>query len=183
MQHIDFEGNAVARLQRRVAEVEEINDELVAFAKGHAGAVTSIHNAVLAAIVAEDRADLCNVLAWQWPALLKVDAVAVAWSSGQDGFRADRAGLAAVEPRLIERMADALPSVTIRPVGRAHPLFGASGEAVRTEALIRLDGISGRGVLALGQYEGASAEDRHGVKLLRFLGQTVSNMLERWPTP
>lgn len=184
MQRIDFEVSAVARLRRRVAEVEEINEDLVAFARGHAGAVTSIHEAVLAALGAQDRDGLCAVLGWQWPRLLAVDAVALAWVDEEGAaFRADREGVTPVEGRLVARMADALPSVTIRPVERAHPMFGASGAGVRSEALIRLDGASGAGLLALGQHAGASAEGRHGVKLLRFLGQAVSTMLERWPTP
>jgi uncharacterized protein len=180
MQRIDFETGAVASLRRRVAEIEEINDDLVAFARGHAGAVSAIHDAVLAALAAPDRDAFFHVLAWSWPRLLKVDAVAIAWS-GADAFRADRDGVSPVEGRLIVRMADALPSVTIRPCARAHPLFGASGEAVRSEALIRLDGEMGIGLLALGQKEGASAEGRHGAKLLRFLGASVAHMLERWP--
>ena len=45
---IDFEGGAVASLKRRMAEVEEANQDLIAFARGHSGAVSSIHTAVLA---------------------------------------------------------------------------------------------------------------------------------------
>src|SRR4051812_13067710 len=42
MQRIDFEVSAVATLRKRVTEVEEINEDLIAFARGHAGAVSSI---------------------------------------------------------------------------------------------------------------------------------------------
>lgn len=181
MQRIDFEQRAVAALRQRVAEIEEVNEDLVAFARGHAGAVSSIHNAVLAALAATDRAELCAAVTGVWPALLKVDAAAFAWSGAGTAFRADREGIAAVEPRLIARMAEAMPSVTIRPVERAHPLFGLSGRPVRSEALIRLGGDGGVGLLALGQYADAPAEGRHGAKLLRFLGQAVSHILERWP--
>ena len=47
---INFEDRAVARLQARVAAAEEANQDLIAFARGHSGAVASIHEAVLAAL-------------------------------------------------------------------------------------------------------------------------------------
>ena len=37
------------------------------------------------------------------------------------------------------------------------------------------------GLIALGQSEAPAIEGRHGARLLRFLGQAVSHMLERWP--
>jgi len=182
MQSIDFEAGAVANLRRRVAEVEEINEDLVAFARGHAGAVTSIHNAVLAAIAATDISELLSILTFDWPALLKVDQVALVWSCDGKAFRTDLIGTTPVEPRLVGRMVETLPSVTIRPVEQGHPLFGTLGGEVRSEALIRLSGDRGCGLLALGQLEGGSAEGRHGTRLLRFLGQALSHMLERCTT-
>ena len=51
---INFEDRAVATLRARIAAAEEANQDLIAFARGHSGAVHSIHSAVLAAIEAED---------------------------------------------------------------------------------------------------------------------------------
>jgi uncharacterized protein YigA (DUF484 family) len=181
MQRIDFEASAVKTLRKRVSEVEEINEDLIAFARGHAGAVSSIHEAVLAAIAAETLTELATALTCHWPMLLRVDEVAFAWSVGGEAFRADRNGVREVEPRLIERMADTMRAVTLRSVERGHPLFGAACESIRSEALIRLDSFSGCGLIALGQREAPAIEGRHGARLLRFLGQAVSHMLERWP--
>jgi uncharacterized protein len=181
MQRIDFETGAVASLRKRVAEIEEINEDLVAFARGHAGAVSAIHEAVLAALAADGAQALAQVVTTHWPLILRVDAVAMAWSNSSGGCRADRRGLTDVEPRLIERMAHSMAPVTIRAVERGHPLFGAACESVRSEALIRLDGLSVSGLIVLGQREGAAAEGRHGARLLRFLGQAMSHMLERCP--
>ena len=47
---IPFEERAVARLRDRLGAAEEANQDLIAFARGHSGAVASIHQAVLAAI-------------------------------------------------------------------------------------------------------------------------------------
>src|SRR3982750_2415875 len=50
---IPFEERAVAHLRERLGAVEEANEDLIAFARGHSGAVASIHSAVLAAIEAD----------------------------------------------------------------------------------------------------------------------------------
>jgi uncharacterized protein len=183
MQKIDFEAGAVATLRRRVAEIEEINDDLVAFARGQTSAVAAIHDAVLAAIAATDAGELAAIVTCRWPRLLKVDEVALFWSSGTHAFHADSASLRTVEPRLVERMSDMLRPVTLRRVGRGHPVFGAAADDLQSEALIRLDGLSGCGLIALGQRDAPAAEGRHGTRLLRFLGQSISHMLDRWPTP
>ena len=80
-------------------------------------------------------------------------------------------------------MADIMRPVEMRSVERGHPLFGAACESIRSEALIRLDSFSGCGLIVLGQTETSAIEGRHGARLLRFLGQAVSHMLERWPAP
>jgi uncharacterized protein len=181
MQRIDFETSAVATLRKRVTEVEEINEDLIAYARGHAGAVASIHEAVLAAIACDSREELATIITCHWPMLLRVNEVSFAWAHEGKAFRADRDGIREVEPRLVDRMADMMRPVEMRSVGRGHPLFGAACESIRSEALIRLDSFSGCGVIALGQREDSAIEGRHGARLLRFLGQAVSHMLERWP--
>ena len=181
MQRIDFEASAVATLRKRVSEVEEINEDLIAFARGHAGAVSSIHEAVLAAIACDSPSELATIITCRWPMLLRVDEVALAWCRDGQAFRANSDGMREVEPRLIERMADLMRPVEMRSVERGHPLFGAACESIRSEALIRLDSFSGAGLIILGQNETSAIEGRHGARLLRFLGQAVSHMLERWP--
>jgi len=181
MQRIDFEKGAVASLRKRVAEIEEINEDLVAFARGHTGAVSSIHAAVLTMLTANSPEEMAQVLSVHWPRILRVDEVAFAWGVNGTAYRGDRDGLRAVEPRLIARMAAILPPVTMRNVERGHPLFGAACEHVRSEALIRLDGGHGHGLIALGQSEATAVEAQQGAKLLRFLGASLSLMLERWP--
>jgi uncharacterized protein YigA (DUF484 family) len=78
---INFEDRAVAKLRARVAAAEEANQDLIAFARGHSGAVASIHEAVLAAIEAEGFDHLIHIVTQEWPQILGLDAVAVACSS------------------------------------------------------------------------------------------------------
>ena len=50
---IQFEEGAVARLRDRLGVAETARADLLAFARGHSGAVASIHRAMLAAMEAE----------------------------------------------------------------------------------------------------------------------------------
>src|SRR5947207_15735378 len=100
---IPFEERAVAHLRERLGAVEEANQDLIAFARGHSGAVASIHAAVLAAIEAEGLDHLLHVVTQEWPQILGLDAVAVALFAGEMGVRADASGLQFVDPRLIEK--------------------------------------------------------------------------------
>jgi len=86
---ISFENHALANLRARVAAAEEANQDLIAFARGHSGAVSSIHQAVLAAIETEGLDHLLHVVTQEWPQILGLDAVAVALFAGDTGVRAD----------------------------------------------------------------------------------------------
>ncbi len=182
---IDFEDRAMASLRRRVAEVEEANQDLIAFARGHSGAVSAIHEAVIAAVDAEGLDHLIHIITHHWPDVLGVDAVALALFVGDKGIRADMSGLQFVESRMIERAIAGIEGVVLRGVERGHPLFGPASELIRTEALIRLDGEAPlpSGLLALGQRRAQGFETRHGSELLLFLGRVTTRMMGRWLLP
>jgi uncharacterized protein len=179
---INFEDRAVASLRARVAAVEEANQDLIAFARGHSGAVASIHEAVLAAIDAEGFDHLIHIVTQEWPQILGLDAVAVALFVGNRGVRADASGLQFVDPRLIERSIAGLEGVVLRGVRRGHPLFGPACSLIRAEALVRLESekpLPG-GLLALGQRAAQGFETRHGSELLVFLGRVLTRSMGRW---
>ncbi|CAN5223482.1 hypothetical protein BH24PSE1_BH24PSE1_07570 [soil metagenome] len=69
-QVIHFEEAAVARLRERLGVVEEANQDLIAFARGHSGAVASIHEAALAAVDSTSIEDLLEIVSGRWPAIL-----------------------------------------------------------------------------------------------------------------
>ena len=75
---IPFEERAVARLRERLGAVEEANQDLIAFARGHSGAVSAIHSAVVAALEADSIDALLHVVTQEWPLILGIDAVALA---------------------------------------------------------------------------------------------------------
>lgn len=179
---IDFQDRAVATLRARVAEVEEANQDLIAFARGHSGAVAAIHAAVLAAIEVEALDHLVHVVTHDWPDLLGVDAVAIALWVGETGLRADADGLHYVDRRVIQRMTRGIDGVVLRGVERGHALFGPACPLIRAEALVRLDAPAPlpAGMLALGQRGGARFETLHGSELLAFLGNVLARTIGRW---
>src|SRR6185369_3631690 len=119
---IPFEERAVARLRERLGAAEEANQDLIAFARGHSGAVASIHAAVLACIEADGIDGLFHVVTQEWPLILGIDAVALSLVIGDRGFRADGSGVQIVEAGLLRRAIDQVTGVEMRTVERGHPL-------------------------------------------------------------
>jgi uncharacterized protein len=181
---IPFEERAVAHLRERLGAVEEANQDLIAFARGHSGAVTSIHEAVVAAIDVENIEALFHVVTQEWPLILGIDAVALSLIVGNQGFRADGGGVQHVDPAILRRAIERVSGVQMRTVKRGHPLFGPACDLIRAEALIRIDCEPPLpcGLLALGQRAELSLDARHGSELLMFLGRSLAAMIRRWLT-
>ena len=179
---IPFEERAVARLRERLGAIEEANQDLLAFARGHSGAVSSIHDAMLAALEADGLETLFHIVTQEWPLILGLDSVAVALVVGEQGFRADADGVQFVEPQMVDRAMHGIDGVEMRNVGRGHPLFGPACSLIRSEALIRIDSERPlpRGLLALGQRAEQLLDGRHGSELLLFLGRGLAAMIRRW---
>ena len=179
---IPFEERAVAQLRERLGAIEEANQDLIAFARGHSGAVTSIHEAVLAALEADSIETLLHIVTQEWPLILGIDAVALALIVDKKGFRADGNGVQEVQPQLLARAISGLDEVQMRTVLRGHPLFGPACDLIRAEALVRLDNHPPLpvGLLVLGQRAELTLDTRHGSELLLFLGRSLAAMIRRW---
>ena len=179
---IQFEERAVATLRERLGEAESARADLAAFARGHSGAVATIHSAVVAAMEADDFDALATVVTKDWPAMLGLDCVAMALLIGEQGFRIDGAGVTRCEAALIRRAAGQVGDVALRSVERGHPLFGKASEWVRAEALVAIDAEAPypRGLLLLGQAAAAADASDQGSQLLQFLGCSLGAMLRRW---
>ena len=128
---IPFEERAVAQLRRRLGAVEEANQDLIAFARGHSGAVASIHEAVLAGLDADSVESLLHVVTQEWPLILGIDAVALSLIVGNQGFRADGGGVRHVDPALLRPAINRVNGVEMRTVDRGHPLFGPAWDLIR----------------------------------------------------
>ena len=177
-----FDDRALASLRARLGAAEEANEDLIAFARGHHGAVATIHQAVLEAMKAADREAMVAVVVGQWPGILGIDQAALALADGDGSVLATREGVKPVDPAIFRRAVRGLGPVTVRNVVRGHPLFGQSCADVRAEALIRIDcgASTPSGLLLLGQAHSPGLDEFGGSELLRFLGQSLAAMIGPW---
>ena len=178
---ISFEERAVATLRDRLGAAESAKQDLIAFARGHSGATSSIHAAVLALIETDDIDQLFDTVTRVWPRLLGLDHVTLALVVGDKGFRVELGHVGTVERQIVDRAIDRLDPVTMRTVPCGHPLFGTAVRHIRSEALILLPSQAPLpyGMLLLGQQEAASLDHGHGVQLLGFLGSSLAAMIRR----
>ncbi len=179
---IPFEERAVATLRNRLGAAESANEDLIAFARGHSGATSSIHAAVLSLIDADGLDALFDTVTHKWPHLLGLDHVALALVADGRGFRGGADYVGTVEPQIVDRAIARLDPVTMRTVDCGHPLFGSEARHIRSEALILLPAEAPLpyGLLLLGQHNAASLDARHGAQLLGFLGSSLGAMIRRW---
>ena len=179
---ISFEERAVATLRDRLGAAESANEDLIAFARGHSGATSAIHSAVLAAMHADSLEALFEVVAKDWPRILGLNHAVLALVIDGKGFRVEADCVGTVEPRIVDRAIERIDSVTMRTVDCGHPLFGQSAKNIRSEALILLPSQAPfpYGLLLLGQEQAACLDNRHGAQLLGFLGASLGAMLRRW---
>jgi hypothetical protein len=179
---IQFQDHALAHLRERLGAAQEANEDLIAFARGHSGAVAAIHEAVLAAMEADGIDAVLHVVTQEWPLILGIDAVALALIVGEKGFRADVNGVQMVEPQLLQRSIEQVNGVAMRGVERGHPLFGPACDLIRAEAVIRIECEPPLpvGLIALGQRSEQTLDARHGSALLMFLGRSLAAIIRRW---
>lgn len=181
---VPFRDHALARLRAQLGEAKEAREDLIAFARGHSGAVAAIHEAVLAAIAAADMDGLLACVTDDWPGILTIDSIAFALVVGDRAFCAGPEGVRELAPAIVDRARERSGRVAMRAVGRGHPMFGADAERVRAEATVTVDCGPGlpRGLLLLGQHQAHALDDRHGGTLLLFLGRSLGAMIGRWLT-
>jgi uncharacterized protein YigA (DUF484 family) len=179
---ISFEERAVARLRDRLGEAETARADLLAFARGHSGAVASIHQAMLCAMEADSFDALLTVVTDRWRDILGLDSVALALVVGDQAFRADRTGVHVIARPIVNRAMHGLGAVELRNVERGHPFLGDDSAAVRSEALIRIDSPLPLpyGLLVFGQRTEQSLDPAHGADLLLFLGAGLAAMIRQW---
>ena len=177
-----FEDRALANLRAKLGAAEEANEDLIAFARGHRGAVVTIHQAVLEAMKSPKLPAMVAVVVGQWPDILGIDRAALALADGDSATLATGEGVVPIDPAILRRSVRGLGPVTVRNVARGHPLFGQSCADVRAEALIRIDcGVTcPSGLLLLGQAHSPGLDEFGGSELLRFLGQSLAAMIGRW---
>lgn len=179
-----FEDRALATLRARLGAAEEANEDLIAFARGHRGAVVTIHQAVLEAMQSPDLQAMVAVVVGQWPDILGIDQAALALPDVTAATLSTNDENVPINSAILKRAMRGLGPVTVRNVVRGHPLFGRPCVNVRAEALIRIDCGAAclGGLLLLGQTHSPGLDEFGGSELLQFLGASLGAMIQRWRT-
>jgi uncharacterized protein len=192
---VDLRAVLVERLEERLGKLEDTHREVLAAAYENVAGTNQIHRACLAVLDAEDFAAFLRVMTDD---LARTLAVSVVRLGLEAPAAAPGAGLGPEGPMhdvvlaLPEGGVDAYITqgrglgarrVTLRQLAKASPdLYGRHAEAVRSEALLRLDLGAGRhrALLAFGAAQPDRFHADQGVDLLTFFTGVFERVLRRW---
>lgn len=192
---VDLRGALVDRLESRLGRLEETHRSVVSAAYDNQAVTESIHRAALAVLEPEDLDHLCEALARHVPAILGVEIlrIAVEGDEGPDQpappapfVRLLHGGVASYLSRHLGAGADEdgpERPVVLRAAGaEAAEVFGAEGERIGSEALVRLEFGAGRppGLLAFGSRDPDRFGPDQAGDLLEFFGGVVAHAVKRW---
>lgn len=181
---IDFQTEALGRLRAKVSALGEENAVLLSYARGHAGAISQVHNACLAALEATGFEHLVHIITQDWVDMLGLDAVALVLETSQETLHFGGMGIHILDSSALDKDMPGPTGVILRCVPEGASLFGPAASLIRSEALIRLPLPEPlpRGILALGSRMEHNFEGVPGSELLTFLGAVAARTLGLWLT-
>lgn len=193
---VDLRAMAMARLEARLARLEETHRAVIAAAYENLSAATQVQRAVLRLLEETGFEGFLDALGGDVAAILRVRSVRLVLESAQAG--AEDPSLRRVADRLAVvpagGVAAAMSAGRSAPVRRqivlrhcaggplAEALHGACAAAIRSEALMRLDLGEGRlpGLLVLGSEDGQQFRPGQGTDLLAFFAGDFERAMRRW---
>lgn len=189
---VDLRGIAMERLEARLERLEDTHRSVIAAAYENLAGTNQVHRAVLSLLEPTDFTSFLKNLGGDIATILRVARVRLALETkdaSEDPMLEPLEGvLCAVEPGFIEELlsdgSDVAPrKVTLRattPESRA--LYGTGGDAIHSEALLKLDFGAGRlpGLLVLGSEDPAQFGAAHGTDLMTFFSSVVERAILRW---
>ena len=192
---VDLRAVLVDRLEESLDQLEDTHRDVVEAAYENLSGTNQIHRAVLSIIGPQEFASFLSMLAVDLPAIMGADGLHLCIEGhgtmagkmlGPEGdlrhtvIGLPAGGVAAYCGVSTARRGD---MVILRPVTRASSLvYGSKAQAMRSEAIIRLDLGPGRlaGMLAVGSFEADRFNADKGTDLLKFLGRVMETTLRRW---
>lgn len=190
---VDLRAMAMARLEARLARLEETHRAVIAAAYENLSATTQVQRAVLRLMDETGFEGFLAALGGEVTDILRLATVRLVLETGQedaDPALARLAGVLTVQPRgtvaAVMQGARSTPvrrAIVLRETpGGAGPLHGPQAAAVRSEALLRLDLGSGRlpGLLLMGAAEAAQFRPGQGTELLGFFGGVFERAMRRF---
>lgn len=186
---VDLRGVAINRLEHRLSALEGTHQAVLAAAYDNVASTNQIHRAVLIALEARDWNSFVEISGTEFREVLNVAAVRICLESDRilnDSVTDPQ--VVKLEPGGIDDYVSkgsmTLPrSVVLRRVHVVDPtVYGELETKIRSEAVIRIDtGTKGMAtMIVLGSANPNQFVPSLKPDLLRFLGQVMGRMFERW---
>lgn len=179
---VDMQQFLINRNRSEMDELRDCAQDVIETSRSNMSTQTRAHAAVLALLATRQWSDIVHVTTHDWPLLLDVDVVSLAFEPA-----------AAHEPRLAQGDLGALPDGTIdrllgadqdvrlfRELKDDGMLFGSGAGLVRSAALVRMRPSAAlpSGLMALGA-RGTTFHPGQGTELLTFLCRVLEACIAR----
>ena len=181
---VDMQLYMIERLQGEVARLRSYQGELIAASRTNMASQGQVHAAVLALLRARDLGHLVSIVTSDFLALLELEAVALCVEEGgaETALAADDA-VRTVPKGVVDGIIGEGRDILLRAgVTGDEAIFGATGAAVRSDALVRLrladDGPAA--LLALGAEEEEKFHPGQGTELISFMAKSLEYCIGAW---
>lgn len=190
---VDVRGIAFARLESRLARLEDTHRGVIAAAYENLSGTNQIHRAILKFMEPRDFPSFLNVLSSELADILKVDVIRLVLETAYEDeeesglSRFDR--VLSVVPKGFCATYLGIPKdgeprqVTLRQIVPSDDsIYGRDSDWVRSEACLMLDLGPGRlpGMLALGSEDPHKFKASQGADLMAFFGSVFERTMWRW---
>ena len=179
---VDMQQYLINRNRSEMDELRDCAQDVIETSRSNMSTQTRAHAAVLALLAARQWGDIVHVVSHDWPLLLDVDVVSVAFEpAARPDTRLVQGDLGQLAPDAIDRLLGDDQDVRLfRELNDDGSLFGSGAGLVRSAALVRMrpsDNLPA-GLLALGA-RGASFHPGQGTELLTFLCRVLEQTIAR----
>ena len=179
---VDMQQYLINRNRSEMDELRDCAQDVIETSRSNMSTQTRAHAAVLALLTTRQWSDIIHVVSHDWPLLLDVDVVSVAFEpAARPDTRLVQGDLGQLAADAIDRLlGDDQDLRLFRELNDDGSLFGSGAGLVRSAALVRMrpsDNLPA-GLLALGA-RGASFHPGQGTELLTFLCRVLEQSIAR----
>ena len=179
---VDMQQYLINRNRTEMDELRDCAQDVIETSRSNMSTQTRAHAAVLALLATRQWADVVHVVTNDWPLLLDVDVVSLAFEPAA-GPEPRLAGpeINALEAGAIDRLLGPDQDVRLlREINDDGMIFGSGAGLVRSAALVRMRPAANLpgGLLALGA-RGATFHPGQGTELLGFLCRVLEACMAR----
>ncbi|WP_334128380.1 DUF484 family protein [Sneathiella sp.] len=179
---VDLQSYMVARLQKKVARLTELQENFVEAARNNNHTQNMVHASIQALLGASNLAHFVHILTQDLPELLEIDVLTLCVEDGPIPLP-DMTGLQRLKPGSINRAPWHGRNILLRArAPQSKAIFGPAKDLVRSDALIRLDipSLHARAMVAFGSREPGHFDEDQATDLLSFLAIAIQSCLQMW---